>query len=125
VFSRKIADSADVVIIHGNDKSRQRLYDFIREAKKYSKTKPVIINEDSKCIGNMLVAMSEGISWGYYNNMTKQEPPADYGITVGKMPSLQKDYLRSLEYQILSRIFKISSIWPDWNHITNLREKDG
>lgn len=84
VFSRNIADKSDVVLIHGNDKTRQRLYDFIQKAKAGSSGKPVVINEDSQCIGNMMTAMDVGVSWGYYNNMTKQEPPCDYGITKGE-----------------------------------------
>jgi hypothetical protein len=84
VFSRNIADKSDVVLIHGNDKTRQRLYDFIQKVKEGSSGKPVVINEDSQCIGNMMTAMDAGVSWGYYNNMTKQEPPCDYGITKGE-----------------------------------------
>jgi hypothetical protein len=32
----------------------------------------------------MRVAVNEGVSWGYYNNITKQEPPCCWGITEDK-----------------------------------------
>jgi hypothetical protein len=32
----------------------------------------------------MAVTFPAGVSWGYYNNMTKQEPPADWSVTAGE-----------------------------------------
>lgn len=37
-------------------------------------------NEDSACFTQLDVAFRTHTSWGYYNNLTKQEPPADWGI---------------------------------------------
>ncbi|MFP6644561.1 MAG: hypothetical protein VCF24_13545, partial [Candidatus Latescibacterota bacterium] len=37
-----------------------------------------------QAIGQIDVAFKTGTSWGYYNNMTKQEPPADWSITKGE-----------------------------------------
>lgn len=83
-FDVAVAKASDVVLIHGNGCSRQRYYNLIQTAKKHADGKPVLCNEDSQCIGNMLVSMDQGVSWGYYNNMTKQEPPVDWGITKGE-----------------------------------------
>jgi hypothetical protein len=44
----------------------------------------VVCNEDSQCITRIPVAVAERFSWGYYNNITKQEPPADWSITPGE-----------------------------------------
>ena len=46
--------------------------------------RPIVCNEDSPCIGQLAVAYQTGTSWGYYNNPTKQDPPADWSITQGE-----------------------------------------
>ncbi len=83
-FSEVIANASDVILIHGNGCTRQRFYALISRAKAISPKRPIICNEDSQDITNMGVAFDESVSWGYYNNMTKQEPPADWGITDGE-----------------------------------------
>lgn len=83
-FNEKIAQASDVILIHGNDQSRQRLWQLIQKAKAITPVRPVVVNEDSQALGNMTVCMREGVSWGYYNNMTKQEPPTDWSITPGE-----------------------------------------
>lgn len=83
-FNVDIAQASDVILIHGNDQSRQRLWQLIQKAKAIVPARPVLVNEDSQALSNMAVCMREGVSWGYYNNMTKQEPPTDWGITPGE-----------------------------------------
>lgn len=83
-FSKAIAEASDAIFIHGNDQTRGQLYNLIQKAKAVKPERPLIINEDSQSLGNMQTAMEEGVSWGYYNNMTKQEPPSDWGITEGE-----------------------------------------
>ena len=83
-FSPEIARASDVILLHGNDSSRQRVYEMICRAKEILPARPILINEDSQALSNMQAAVNEGVSWGYYNNMTKQEPPADWGITPGE-----------------------------------------
>ncbi|MBP7402924.1 MAG: hypothetical protein KBA30_09940 [Clostridia bacterium] len=79
-----ICAASDVVLIHGNGCTRQGLHDLILRAHRYAPDKPVVCNEDSPALGQMDVALRAGASWGYYNNLTKQEPPADWGITPGE-----------------------------------------
>ncbi len=79
-----ICRASDVLLIHGNGCSRQGLYRIIEQARTYAPGRPVVCNEDSPAIGNLDVAVRAGASWGYYNNLTKQEPPADWGITPGE-----------------------------------------
>ena len=43
-----------------------------------------MVNEDSPLFTHLEVAVEDHFSWGYYNNMTKQEPPCDWGITRGE-----------------------------------------
>lgn len=83
-FSKDIGETSDVILIHGNNMTRQQFYEHINEAKKITPARPIVCNEDSQALGNMQVALENGISWGYYNNMTKQEPPTTWGITRGE-----------------------------------------
>ena len=83
-INREVAEASDYVLIHGNGCSRQRFYNMVRTVRSWDLGRPIVCNEDSQAIGNMAVALREGVSWGYYNNMTKQEPPADWGITSGE-----------------------------------------
>ena len=83
-FSETVAEASDVILIHGNSQTRQGIWNLIRKAKAVSPARPIVMNEDSQALGDMAVCLREGVSWGYYNNMTKQEPPADWGITEGE-----------------------------------------
>ena len=83
-FSQTIAQASDVIFIHGNGQSRQRFYDLIQKAKAIRPSRPVVCNEDSAAISKMDVSVQTGTSWGYYNNMTKQEPPVNWGILQGE-----------------------------------------
>ena len=83
-FSQDIGNASDVIIIHGNNMSRQVYHNHIQEAKRITPARPIITNEDSQSLSHLQVALEMGISWGYYNNMTKQEPPTLWGITDGE-----------------------------------------
>lgn len=83
-FNFDVANTSDVILIHGNDQSPQRLYNLIEKAKSVLPKRPIVINEDSQAISRLPLAVREGVSWGYYNNMTKQEPPAYWEITKGE-----------------------------------------
>ena len=76
--------ASDVVLIHGNGCTRQGLYRLILKAQACAPGRPVVCNEDSQALGQLDVAVRAGASWGYYNDMTKQEPPADWGVTPGE-----------------------------------------
>ncbi len=83
-YSEKIAQNSDCIFIHGNRLTRGELYNKIVKAKEILPERPIICNEDSQDIGNMRVAMNEGVSWGYYNNATKQEVPTYWEILDGE-----------------------------------------
>jgi hypothetical protein len=83
-FSETIAKASDVIIIHANDQPRQRFYNMIEKCRRIEPRRPILCNEDSQCISQLGVAFHEQVSWGYYNNMTKQEPPTDWSITEGE-----------------------------------------
>lgn len=81
---REVCAASDYVLIHGNGLNRQQYYNLVRTARAFAPGKPVVCNEDSPCITQLDVAFETASSWGYYNNMTKQEPPADWGVTAGE-----------------------------------------
>jgi hypothetical protein len=81
---KEVIEESDVAIIHGNGLSRGEYYDFINKIKRWAAGKPVICNEDSPCCTRVDIGLETRTSWGYYNNYTKQIPPADYGVTPGE-----------------------------------------
>jgi len=83
-IDREVAEASDVILIHGNGCTRQRLYTMIQAVRSWGLGRPIVCNEDSQAIGQLEVAFKTRASWGYYNNMTKQEPPADWSITPGE-----------------------------------------
>ncbi|MBR2668176.1 MAG: hypothetical protein IKE36_00085 [Solobacterium sp.] len=133
-FSEAVARNSDVILIHGNSQSRTQLYHLIQKAKKIRPLRPIVINEDSPSIGAMRIAMSNGVSWGYYNNFTKQEPPADWHILpgedeyfalrmkeelgIGKIDPTQVDHFRlcGLEKDLVyenKRFIRLAALYPE------------
>jgi hypothetical protein len=80
VISQEVAEESDVVLIHGNHLHAQEYYRFIKQVRSWVPDKPIVCNEDSPMFSQLDVAFDTGTSWGYYNNMTKQEPPVLWGI---------------------------------------------
>lgn len=83
-FDTSIAQASDVILIHGNGQTRQHFYNLVQKAKSIRPARPIVCNEDSQAISQLEVSFKTGVSWGYYNNMTKQEPPVRWGITPGE-----------------------------------------
>lgn len=83
-INREIAEASDVILIHGNGCTRQRLHNMISEVRSWALNRPIVCNEDSQAIGQLAVAYQTSTSWGYYNNLTKQEPPVDWSVTPGE-----------------------------------------
>lgn len=83
-INEEVCRASDVVLFHGNGLSRGHYYNMIKKIQKIAPDKPLVCNEDSQAIGNMVVGIKEHTSWGYYNNMTKQEPPVYWEITRGE-----------------------------------------
>ena len=82
--NREVSEASDVILIHGNGCTRQMYYNLIKRAQNFNLNKPIVCNEDSPCYGQLKVAFQTQTSWGYYNNHTKQDPPADWTITPGE-----------------------------------------
>jgi len=78
--SREVAEASDVILIHGNTGRRQDYYRLVKMVKSWKLSRPIVCNEDSPCFSQLDVAYRTHTSWGYYNNLTKQEPPAAWGI---------------------------------------------
>jgi hypothetical protein len=82
--AREVAETSDVILIHGNGLSRGGYYNLIRRCREWCPDKPIVCNEDSQAIGQLAVAAETHTSWGYYNNMSKQEPPTRWEILPGE-----------------------------------------
>lgn len=133
-FSERIAQASDVILIHGNEVTRNQFYNIIRKAKEIKPARPIVTNEDSQALSQMGVTFKTGVSWGYYNNMTKQEPPVDWGITKGEdrffalrlkeyltgkkteLPLEEQFYLQGLEKDMIyenKRWIRLASLYPE------------
>lgn len=145
-FSKRIAEASDVILIHGNSLTRNQLYNLIKKAKAITPTRPIVINEDSQALSQMAVAFQNGVSWGYYNNMTKQEPPVNWGITKGEdqffairmkefltgektdLPLEDQFYLQGLEEEMVyegKRFIRLASLYPELtNYVEFFRNEE-
>lgn len=83
-FSPIIVQNSDVILIHGNNLTKTEFYTLIKKCKEAQPDTPLVCNEDSAASSRLEVAFDQHVSWGYYNNMTKQEPPTDWSITKGE-----------------------------------------
>jgi hypothetical protein len=143
--NREIAEASDFILIHGNGCSRQRYYNMIQEVKSWDFNRPIVCNEDSQAIDQLDVAFKTHTSWGYYNNMTKQEPPADWSITKGEdtffahrmatgigievppLPEEEQYYLQGLETDLAyegERWVKLASLNPETIHSVDFFKDD-
>ena len=132
--NREIAEASDFVLVHGNGCTRQKYDTLIRRVKGWTPNKPIVCNEDSQAIGQLKVAFETRTSWGYYNNMTKQEPPADWRITQGEdtffarrmaegigidlppIPEGERYYLQGMEPHMEyegKRWIRLASLYPE------------
>jgi len=143
---QEVAEASDVILIHGNGCSRQRLYNLIKTARSWQLNRPILCNEDSQAIGQLEVAYKTYTSWGYYNNMTKQEPPADWSVLPGEdtffahrmamgigieVPELPEDahyHLHGLEPHLSyngERWIRLASLYPETiNYVEYYRNGD-
>ena len=98
--TREVAEASDVILIHGNGARRQDYYRFVKQVGSWELGKPILCNEDSPCFTNLDVAFRTGTSWGYYNNLTKQEPPADWGVANAEDRFFARRMARGLEIPV-------------------------
>lgn len=133
-INEEISRESDVILIHGNGCTRQMFYNQIKNIRGWNLNKPIVCNEDSPCYSQLGVAFQNGVSWGYYNNLTKQEPPADWrispgedaffarriaegvGIQLPELPEEERYYLQGFEPLITidqKRWIRLASLYPE------------
>ncbi len=83
-YHKIVAQYSDVILLHGNNLRPEEYARMIRRAKEDFPDKPVVCNEDSPLYDQLTVSLHTHTSWGYYNDFTKQEPPAFWGIRQGE-----------------------------------------
>jgi len=132
--NREVAEVSDVILVHGNGLHRQGYYNLIRKAQSWNLDKPIVCNEDSPCFTHLNVAYDTHTSWGYYNNHTKQDVPADWHVTKGEdtffahrmaegigipvdpLPTEDQYYLQGLESHKIQngkRWIRLASLYPE------------
>lgn len=132
--AKEVAVASDVILIHANNMTRQEYYNMLKELRAWGLNKPIVCNEDSPCVSQLSVAFDTGTSWGYYNNLTKQEPPTNWtvtpgedyffarrlaegvGISVPELPPGQEFYLAGFEANIEvggMRWIRLASLHPE------------
>jgi len=85
-----VLENSDVILVHGNGLTPERLkklVDDIRETSQFKqKPKPIVFNEDGTDIINLVAAFEKYSSWGYYdqglNNYYDgfQSPPVNWRV---------------------------------------------
>ncbi|MFI3207070.1 MAG: hypothetical protein R3Y33_07460 [Clostridia bacterium] len=133
-FNEDIANASDVILIHGNGQDNQKYYNLIQKAKAIKPERPILCNESSQALSQISVSLNEFVSWGYYNNMTKQEPPTYweildgedkffayriceyFGIETEKLEEKEQFYIQGLEKQMSyedKRWIRLASLYPE------------
>ena len=111
----EVVRESDIVLIHGNGLSAGEYYDFVRKVIAWAPSQPIVCNEDSPCTTRIDIAMDTGTSWGYYNNYTKQIPPADYSVTPGEDTFFARRMARAIGLNVkpLQERFHLQGLEPD------------
>jgi hypothetical protein len=88
--SASITSAVNFIILHGNGRTVDRIKTMVRTVKASTayraKPTPIVFNEDSTKLANMTAAITNGASWGYYDQGSNnyrdgyQAPPVNWGI---------------------------------------------
>lgn len=81
----KVIEASDLVLLHGNGQQPPNIYRMVHTVRRKT-GKPIVFNEDSTRIPNLIAAWEAGASWGYYDQGWEkyvdgfQSPPTNWGI---------------------------------------------
>ncbi|MEM2169970.1 MAG: VCBS repeat-containing protein, partial [Candidatus Bathyarchaeia archaeon] len=100
-----ILRAVDFVLLHGNGQTPEGIISMVSAVRSrlqsFGMPKPIVFNEDSTDLRNMEAALSEGASWGYYdqgrNNYRDgfQSPPTNWLINT---PSKRAFFRKAAEW---------------------------
>ena len=116
---KSIVRRSDVILVHGNGQTRQNLATLVAKCRRWSPDVPIVCNEDSQALGQIAVASEDHFSWGYYNNMTKQEPPSNWSILPGEDSFFADRLCKMLEIDHDppdERAFYLAGLEPDMSY---------
>ena len=88
VPTSNVVKASDFILIHGNGvKDPNRIREMVRQTRQVEgyRPMPIVFNEDDhfdfdKPDNNMLAAISERASWGYFDPEGYQSPPVNWGL---------------------------------------------
>lgn len=86
----RIIEASSYVLLHGNRQEARRLAAMVRDLRSLpafmGHPKPIVFNEDSTRMDNLLAAVNEGAGWGYHDKGANdyhngfQAPPVDWSV---------------------------------------------
>ena len=87
----RIIEASSYVLLHGNRQDSHQVAEMVGDLRSQSafqtNPKPIVFNEDSTTIGNLLAAVGQGAGWGYHDKGANdyrngfQAPPVDWSIS--------------------------------------------
>ncbi len=84
--SQAMIEAADYILLHGNGQGPDDIRRMVETVQRQT-GKPIIFNEDSVSVDNMVAAWESGASWGYYDQGGQvryhdgfQSPPTNWAI---------------------------------------------
>jgi hypothetical protein len=111
----QILKNVDFVLLHGNGQTPERIKQMVEIVRNklnfWNMSKPIVFNEDSPNIENLISAFKEGASWGYYdqgrNNYRDgfQSPPTNWFINTPKKRNFFKKISEFIGIEIPESIF--------------------
>lgn len=101
VPTSNVVKSSDFILIHGNGvKDPNRIREMVRQTRQVEgyRPMPIVFNEDDhfdfdKADNNMLAALSEKASWGYFDPEGYQSPPVNWGLDTDRKKAFFKALL--------------------------------
>jgi hypothetical protein len=85
-----VIEASSYVLLHGNRQQARRVAAMVRDLRSLpaflAHPKPIVFNEDSIRIDNLLAAVTEGAGWGYHDKGANdyhngfQAPPVDWSV---------------------------------------------
>lgn len=86
----RIVEVSSYVLLHGNRQQARRVAAMVRDLRSLpafsAHPKPIVFNEDSTRMDNLLAAVTEGAGWGYHDKGANdyhngfQAPPVDWSV---------------------------------------------
>ena len=124
-INRTVSEASDVILIHGNGCTRQRIHQMIREIRSWGLNKPIVFNEDSQAIGNMKVAFNERFH-GVTTTTTRSRSRRPTGRSrAAKISFLRGAWRKASALSFRRWLKRTSTISRGWKRGLNMTDSGG